>query len=59
LFHQIDELLMNLLPQVERFEGRLRVSRQSMGDGASELEKVEKSTEPPLVAATPPVRAAK
>ncbi len=32
LFHQIDELLFNLLPQVERYEGRLRVSRQSLGD---------------------------
>jgi biopolymer transport protein ExbB len=33
LFHQIDELLFNLLPQAERYEGRLRVSRQSLADG--------------------------
>lgn len=28
LFHQIDELLFNLLPQVERYEGRVRFGRQ-------------------------------
>ena len=27
LFHQIDELLFNLLPQIERYEGRVRFSR--------------------------------
>ena len=27
-FHEIDELLFNLAPQVERFEGRVRFSRQ-------------------------------
>ena len=32
LFREIDELLLNLLPQVERYEGRLRVSRQQLGD---------------------------
>ena len=30
LFHQIDELVFSLLPQVERYEGRLRVRRQSL-----------------------------
>lgn len=29
LFHKIDELLFNLLPQIERYEGRVRFSRQS------------------------------
>ncbi len=29
LFHQIDELLFSLLPQVERYEGRMRFNRQS------------------------------
>lgn len=29
LFHQIDEFLFNLLPQVERFEGRVRFSRHT------------------------------
>ncbi|QDU99088.1 MotA/TolQ/ExbB proton channel family protein [Lignipirellula cremea] len=34
LFREIDELLFNLLPQVERYEGRVRFSRQSAeGDG--------------------------
>lgn len=28
LFHQIDEMLFNLLPQLERYEGRVRFSRQ-------------------------------
>jgi biopolymer transport protein ExbB len=28
LFHQIDELLFNLLPQIERYEGRVRFGRQ-------------------------------
>jgi biopolymer transport protein ExbB len=32
LFHEIDEMLFNLMPQIERFEGRVRFSRQ-MGDG--------------------------
>ena len=37
LFHKIDELLFNLLPQVERYEGRLRVSRQTL-DGEQDIE---------------------
>ena len=28
LFHQIDELLFNLMPQVERYEGRVRFSQK-------------------------------
>ena len=31
LFYQIDELLFNLMPQIERFEGRLRMSRRDLG----------------------------
>jgi biopolymer transport protein ExbB len=31
LFHEIDELLFNLMPQVERYEGRVRFS-QKMGE---------------------------
>ena len=30
LFRDIDELTFNLLPQLERFEGKLRVSRQQL-----------------------------
>ena len=29
LFHQVDEMLFNLMPQVERFEGRVRFGRPS------------------------------
>lgn len=31
LFYQIDELLFNLMPQIERYEGRLRLSRRDFG----------------------------
>lgn len=33
LFHKIDELLFQLLPQIERYEGRIRFSKQSTGNG--------------------------
>ncbi len=36
-FREIDELLANLLPQVERYEGKLRANRQQAPDGATEL----------------------
>jgi biopolymer transport protein ExbB len=32
LFREIDEMLFNLLPQVERYEGKLRVNRSQLGD---------------------------
>jgi biopolymer transport protein ExbB len=36
LFHEIDELMFNLLPQIERYEGRVRFSRpQGEGDEAA------------------------
>lgn len=31
LFYQIDELLFNLMPQIERFEGRLRMNHRDFG----------------------------
>lgn len=31
LFFQIDELLFNLMPQIERFEGRLRMNKHDLG----------------------------
>lgn len=34
LFRDIDELLFNLLPQVERYEGKLRVNRVQLADDA-------------------------
>lgn len=51
LFHQIDEMLFNLMPQVERFEGRVRFGRQ-MGDGAA-IDRPP-SREPPPVAENAP-----
>ena len=42
LFREIEELLLSLLPHVERFEGRLRVSRQQL------------SGDPPPAQPTPP-----
>lgn len=36
LFRDIDELLLGLLPQLERFEGKLRVHRQAQGPGEAE-----------------------
>jgi biopolymer transport protein ExbB len=35
LFYQIDELLFNLMPQIERFEGRLRMSKRDFGTGGN------------------------
>ncbi len=39
LFHEVDELLFSLMPQVERYEGRLRVSRQHLAGGEDGSEK--------------------
>ena len=50
LFHQIDEMLYSLLPQIERFEGRVRFGR-STEDGQSAPSLAEP---PPL--AQPPIR---
>lgn len=50
LFHQIDEMLYTLLPQIERYEGRVRFGR-SPGDGKTALSAAEP---PPL--AQPPAR---
>ena len=35
LFYQIDELLFNLMPQIERFEGRLRMNKQDFGNNSN------------------------
>lgn len=47
LFHEIDEMIFNLMPQVERFEGRVRFSRNMDGDSAD----VSTSPPPPPAAA--------
>lgn len=39
LFFQIDELMFNLMPQIERFEGRLRMSRSDLGEGNTSASK--------------------
>ena len=39
-FRQIDELIFNLLPQLERYEGRVRFSRQA-GDGDGSPDEAE------------------
>lgn len=47
LFFQIDELLFNLLPQIERFEGRLRMNKRDFGGPTTG------TTPPPQQAAVP------
>ena len=47
LFHQIDEMVFSILPQVERFEGRVRFGRQS-ADGDEDA--FSDSVPPPPVA---------
>ena len=45
LFHEIDELLFNLLPQIERYEGRMRVTPHSL-DAKDEDLAAAKSAKP-------------
>jgi len=47
LFHEIDELVFNLLPQIERYEGRMRFARQA---DASESILTEQRAAPPAEA---------
>ena len=49
-FREIDELLFNLLPQVERYEGKLRVSRQQLSDSNYGLDPLAPA---PAAAASP------
>jgi biopolymer transport protein ExbB len=51
-FREMDELLFNLLPQVERYEGKLRVSRQQLGDASNGSE--PSASAPPVAAASTP-----
>jgi biopolymer transport protein ExbB len=48
LFRDLDEMLLGLLPQLERYEGRLRVSKEQFDTVPVELE-----TDQPAVAAEP------
>ena len=53
LFYRIDELLFNLMPQIERYEGRLRMNRQTLADGLDDIEPVPAATpERPAPAST-------
>ncbi|MCA9148971.1 MAG: MotA/TolQ/ExbB proton channel family protein [Planctomycetales bacterium] len=46
LFHEIDELLFNLLPQVERYEGRLRVTPHSLGNTDDDVTRTAVAPDP-------------
>ena len=48
LFHQIDEMVFSVLPQVEKFEGRVRFGRQPE-DGDGEGGSTSDSIAPPPV----------
>ena len=50
VFHEIDELLFSLLPQIERYEGRLRVSQQSLGEAPPASSTAEGGDQPPVEA---------
>ncbi len=45
LFHEIDELLFSLLPQIERFEGRMRVTPHTLGGATEAASAPRKSSE--------------
>lgn len=42
LFRELDELLLSLLPQLERYEGKMRVTRQAMSAAEPEPPPVER-----------------
>lgn len=42
LFGEIDDLVYNLLPQLERYEGKMRVSRQQLAGSSEPGERTEK-----------------
>jgi biopolymer transport protein ExbB len=54
LFHEIDELLFNLMPQVERYEGRMRVTPHTLSGGDDALPGT--SPDGSIEAAEPPRR---
>lgn len=66
LFHEIDELVFNLLPQIERYEGRMRFARQVDASesmlaeqrAAPSAEARPASAEPPVAPEVRPARAA-
>ena len=51
IFHQIEELLFSLMPQIERYEGRLRVSRETLdGKSSPSSKSADSPVRPPSVA---------
>lgn len=46
LFRDVDELLLGLLPQLERFEGKLRVSQAGLGEADRRDAKSRRSSDP-------------
>jgi biopolymer transport protein ExbB len=46
LFRELDDLLFNLMPQLERYEGKLRVSRAQLGENEVPEAEVEKPLAP-------------
>lgn len=55
LFYQIDELLFNLMPQIERFEGRLRMNKRDFGDNGNTAPQQQQQPPQPAVK-QPPIR---
>lgn len=56
LFHEIDELLFSLLPQIERYEGRMRVTPHTLG-GVDEPETEPRGAVPDPAGLRGPVKA--
>ena len=54
IFYQIDELLFNLMPQIEKFEGRLRMNKKDFGatNGGTSPQQQTKSPTQQAVRAT-------
>jgi biopolymer transport protein ExbB len=50
MFHQIDELLFNLLPQIERYEGRVRFSQKGSEEDVVAAASGSQATPPPAPA---------
>ena len=54
LFHEVDEMLFSLMPQIERYEGRVRFSH-AMGEGAASTDgEVAPPEDPARLAAAAP-----
>ena len=59
MFHQIDEMLFGMMPQIERFEGRLRVSHQQYAETGPEgtNKPIDPPVQNPKPAGVPPASA--